>query len=72
MIHAPKELRATFKHFDTDGNGHIDRVEFRALMAALDADMEPEEADIGFEIIDEDGNGTIEFTEFARWWNDRL
>jgi len=41
------------------------------MQDGLNADMEPEELDLGFSLIDKDGNGTIEFDEFAAWWLDR-
>ncbi|MCK5797631.1 MAG: EF-hand domain-containing protein [Deltaproteobacteria bacterium] len=68
----PTELKETFDHFDKDGNGIIDRDEFRQLMQdGLNAEMAPEELDLGFSLIDKDGNGTIEFDEFSAWWLDR-
>lgn len=66
-----QELRENFDHFDTDGNGHIDREEFERLMDVLGAELGADELEVGFTAIDADGNGTIEFDEFADWFSDR-
>lgn len=62
------ELRENFDHFDGDGNGRIDRVEFKRLMDALGADAPEDELDVGFDIIDADNDGRIDFDEFSIWW----
>jgi len=64
-------VRTLFDAYDRDGNGVIDFPEFRALMAALDADMSPDELATGFDVIDEDRSGEISFEEFFRWWDSR-
>jgi calmodulin len=66
-----EELKENFEHFDVDGDGRIDRAEFRRLMDALGADAPEDELDIGFDVIDSDDNGAIDFLEFARWWMSR-
>lgn len=66
-----EELRDNFDHFDKDGNGTIEKSEFKRLLLALGAEMEPEEIDIGFDIIDADNNQRIDFDEFIGWWQDR-
>ena len=66
-----QELRESFDHFDTDGNGRIDRAEFGQFLEAIGAEMSSEEADIGFDIIDSDNNRAIDFEEFCRWWSER-
>lgn len=66
-----EELMQIYSHFDGDGNGRIDRSEFKRLMAALGAIAPDEELDIGFDAIDEDGSGTIDFHEFKGWWMNR-
>lgn len=63
-----QELRENFDHFDKDGNGVIDFGEFQALLNALGAGMDEDEAAVGFDIIDVDNNRAIEFDEFAEWW----
>lgn len=66
-----EEIRETYDHFDTDGDGKIDRSEFGRLLDALDAEMSEEEKDAGFDWIDTNNNQAIEFNEFANWWGDR-
>ena len=63
-----EEIREIFDHFDRDSNGVIDASEFRALLEALGADMEPEEIALGLSIVDADSNGTVEWDEFLPWW----
>lgn len=68
----PAELRETFDHFDSDGDGAIDAGEFGRILTALGAGADSEEeARIGFESIDTDGSGTIQFNEFRTWWDAR-
>lgn len=62
------ELREIFLHYDDNGNGVIDRGEFRALLEALDAQLSDAEVDAGLRAVDENGNGKIEFDEFIEWW----
>lgn len=62
------ELRATFNHFDRDGNGRIDRGEFEQLIRALGGSLSSEELEQGFAAIDGDGNGTVDFAEFLAWF----
>jgi calmodulin len=71
MSRSIAELRETFSHFDSDGNGLIDPQEFFRLMAAIDPAVREEEAELGFSIIDTDGNQLIDFEEFCSWWQDR-
>ncbi|NGX15988.1 EF-hand domain-containing protein [Wenzhouxiangella sp. XN24] len=65
------ELQETFAYFDDDGNGRIDRLEFKRLMEALGGDMPDDEMEVGFDFIDSDDDGAIEFNEFATWWMKR-
>ncbi|MEM9493691.1 MAG: EF-hand domain-containing protein [Myxococcota bacterium] len=62
------ELREIFGHYDDNGNGVIDRDEFRALLEALDAQLTDDEIDAGLRAVDSNGNGQIEFEEFLEWW----
>lgn len=66
-----EELMQMYSHFDGDGNGRIDRGEFKQLMAALGTLAPDDELDMGFDAIDEDGSGTIDFHEFKGWWMNR-
>ena len=64
-------IRVEFNHFDKDGNGSIDLIEFRKLMVALSADMPAAEVETGFDAIDEDENGFIDLEEFLAWWSNK-
>ncbi len=66
-----QELRESFAHFDTDGNGVIDFSEFVHLLRSLSAAMSLDEMQTGFEELDRDGSGGIEFGEFLDWWSGR-
>lgn len=66
-----EELMQIFSHYDGDGNGRIDRGEYKRLMAALGVKSPDQELDVNFLAIDEDGNGTIDFHEFKGWWIER-
>lgn len=65
------EIRETFSHFDKDGNGVIDVVEFTSLLDALDADLTEEQVQAGLETLDENHNGVIDYDEFLAWWADQ-
>ena len=71
MSTSTKELREVYRHFDQDGNGQIDRVEFIDMLHTLDPEIPEDEADLGYTIIDTDGNGLIDFEEFVAWWKHR-
>ncbi|KAL6061581.1 Calmodulin [Balamuthia mandrillaris] len=61
------DLKATFNAFDTDGNGYIDRVEFKHAMELLGESNLPETAiDSLMKEVDLDGNGMIDFDEFKK------
>jgi calmodulin len=66
-----EELRENFEYFDGDGNGRIDRFEFKRLMGVLGAYGSEEELDVGFDVVDSDDDGAIDFHEFASWWMNR-
>ncbi len=60
-----------FAEYDKDGNGEIDLLEFRELVAALGLDLDPAAAEKLFDSIDEDEEGTIDYEEFQAWWTSR-
>ena len=60
-----------FAEYDKDGNGEIDLLEFRELVAALGLDLDPAAAEELFDSIDEDEEGTIDYEEFQAWWTSR-
>lgn len=65
-----RDVSEFFRQVDKDGNGCIDLIEFRELLAALGLDLEPAEAERRFDAIDVDENGLIEAEEFATWWTE--
>ena len=62
------EIDALFARADTDHDGQIVFVEFKALARELDEELTDEELHIGFGETDEDGNGRINIDEFRDWW----
>lgn len=66
-----QELKETFDHYDSDGNGVIDRNEFRALLKTLDPGFTEDDVLLGLKILDANDNGVIDWEEFADWWGGR-
>ena len=63
--------QVTFKKFDKDCSGSIDKSEFRALIKDLGADFTEEELDEAILMIDDDNSGDIELGEFVNFWCNR-
>lgn len=66
-----KEVRETFDHFDTDGNGVIDRNELRQLLKTLDPGFTEEDVLLGLKVLDANENDVIDWDEFLDWWSAR-
>ena len=66
--HEHEHLRSTFRNFDLDDSGSIDRYEFSRACERLNPTMSPGDIEDALSIIDADGDGDITFEEFARWW----
>jgi len=64
----PDDARLLFRKYDGDGNGSIDKEEWRQLARAVGMNMKDEDLDRMFFIVDTDANGTIEYDEFERWF----
>ena len=58
-----------FRDWDDDGNGAVDKKEFRKAIAALGYDAPKKEVDAVFDELDDDGAGAVEFAEFKRSLN---
>ena len=58
-------IKEAFRGFDKDGNGVIDREEFRAVMADNGAKVTDEQVAEFMKMADIDGNGKIDYKEFA-------
>lgn len=59
---------AEFKKYDKDGNGTIDKEEFKSLMRSLGYSDESQ-FDNAMRSLDTSGDGKISFTEFLAWLN---
>lgn len=80
-----KLTRYFFDHYDRDGNGKIDKTEFRTLMHDLSEAMgqssnnnnsnngspfiDSEQIDQAMDMLDSNGNGYIEWREFKDWFD---
>ena len=55
-----------FRDWDDDGNGKVDKKEFRKAMKALGLDVPRKEVDRLFDSFDPDGGGSIEYNELNK------
>ena len=55
-----------FRDWDDDGNGKVDKKEFRKAMKALGLDVPRKEVDGLFDTFDPDGGGSIEYNELNK------
>ena len=55
-----------FRDWDLDGNGLIDKKEFRAACVSLGVSFPRDIVDGVFDILDDDGSGTIDHGELVR------
>ncbi len=62
------EFNELFEQADVDGDGSISFLEFKAMMADLDANMKEPSLRIGFQEIDLDHDGEINLDELRAWW----
>ena len=65
------ETFETFKSFDRDGSGSIDRAELARLLEALGQNESEEELAIALDAIDLNHSGRISWDEFKAWWSAR-
>jgi len=61
-------LEDTFKKFDKNSDGTVDRGEFSDVFSQLGTQLEKNEIDKLFDDLDTDGDGAIEFEEFSKWY----
>ena len=62
------EFNELFEQADVDGDGSISFLEFKVMMADLDANMKESSLRIGFQEIDLDHDGEINLDELRPWW----
>ena len=55
-----------FRDWDMDGNGAIDKKEFRMAVTALGYDVEKKDMDAAFDLLDDVKDGFIEYNEFKQ------
>ena len=63
-----EEIRDSFQHFDSDGNGLIDFKEFQQLLKTLSPEATLQQTGEGFSMIDTNCDGYIDLDEFVVWW----
>jgi len=62
------KVMATYKRFDSNGDGVIDRDELKMLLQVLDSgSFSDEETEKFLDSVDDNGDGKIQFEEFLRW-----
>ena len=60
------DVKRAFKQFDANGDGHLDRNEFKQLLASSGKKISDQEAVALFSQGDVDGDGVIDINEFVR------
>merc|ERR1712185_365144 len=61
------DYRRVFREFDRDGNGRIDRSEFRKACQDLGIDLTSSELSHVIRKFDRDGDGQVSVSEFVRF-----
>merc|ERR1712185_169969 len=62
------EISNAFAHFDTNGDGSIDKVEMMRILQSIDEDFfSTHVVNILFREADVDNDGSIYYGEFANW-----
>jgi len=57
----------TFKMYDINGTGKIERFELEQVMAALDPGWTPDTVKPIMDVVDANGDGSIDYAEFVNW-----
>ena len=63
-------LRELFEQFDKNGDGLVDRHEFRRILNVLGDAPSEEVLTLEFAAMDSNGDGSVDFEEFRLWWLD--
>ena len=68
--HTIKKAIELFKQYDKDGNGTIDREEFKELFKQFkQSNADDSQLDSALQALDTSGDGKISFPEFLTWLN---
>ena len=67
LSRALSQMHDLFSSWDYDGNGFIDKAEFRAAVHALGLLAPNEVCDAVFDEVDADGSGEIEYVEYIKY-----
>jgi len=67
MAERSQAILETFKNFDADGSGCIDREELGAVLKALEGKFDNESIDSLLLQADSSGDGVLSIEEFVRW-----
>eukprot|EP01044_Picomonas_judraskeda_P001653 COSAG03_NODE_103_length_12731_cov_24.452502_4_plen_1686_part_01 len=68
-VETQRLLEEMFSNLDGDGNGLLDRDEFKEWLSEMGLHMEPLELEQAFDEIDTDGNGGLDFDEVVAFYN---
>ena len=63
---AEEEMRQSFKVFDRDGNGLIDKSELKATMKSLGENLSDKDIKAMIRAADKNGDGKIDYEEFIK------
>lgn len=63
-------LLKLFHQFDANGDGLIDRNEFRRILRVLGDEPTEDVLLLEFAAIDSNGDDMVDFDEFRNWWLD--
>lgn len=61
-------LLELFERFDANGDGLVDKTEFRRILHVLGDEPSDEVLSLEFTTIDSNGDGMVDFEEFRQWW----
>ena len=67
LSHRLREVADLFKKWDVDGNGLIDKAEFRKAVEALGYRFDGAIVDAVFDVYDADKSGSMEYKEFVQY-----
>lgn len=60
-------LKEAFSLFDKDGDGRIEKIEFKRAMTELGEPLTDKEFEAMMRLADTNGDGVIDYQEFVKW-----